>query len=208
MNQRTRTWLMIGGGLASAALLAWAGMGLTQRPPTTAAEVGNYANSINISRLSATQRNEAIRKLEEKVNGLSLEERRKWWAEGQWHNWFDQMTEGEKGDYIDATLPTGFKQVLNAFENLPDERRHNAIDQAMRQLKATHKLVTDHEPGHPESMYGTNPPPVLSPDLENRARMTGFKTFYTESTAQIKVELAPLIVELQHQLENGTNAGL
>ena len=78
---------------------------------------------------------------------------------------------------------------------------------AIDQLKATHRLVTDHEPGHTESMYGTNSSPVLSPELENRARMVGFKTFYVESSAQTKAELAPLVEELQHELEPGSHAG-
>jgi hypothetical protein len=162
---------------------------------------------MDISRLSGAARNAALLELEDKVNGLTLEERRKWWLSGLWRKWFDRMTEDEKGQYIEATLPTGLKQVLSAFERLPDPTRSQAIDDAMRQLKATHHLVTDHEPGHTESMYGTNTEPVLSADLENRARMVGFKTFYVESSPQTKAELAPLVEELQHQLEIGPHAG-
>lgn len=209
MKARTRTVLTV------AVLLVFAGVGLLVSAArywkwwrtVTADEVAQYVNSADLSRMSGVERRAALLKLEEEVNALTLEERRRWWMSGEWHRWFDKMTEAEKGDYIDATLPTGFKQVLNAFENLPNTQRSQAIDDAMRQLKETHLLVTDHEPGHQEGMYGTNPPPVLSAELENRARMVGFKTFYVESSAQTKAELAPLVEELQHQLETSGKSG-
>ena len=207
MNRRTRTILISTVCLAMGGFSVWVGMGLSQRANVTAEQVTSYVNAVDVSRLSGAERSEALRRLEERVNGLTLEERRKWWAEGKWRKWFDQMTESEKGQYIEATLPTGFKQVLNAFENLSEDRRLRAIDEAMQQLQKTHRLVTDREPGHETSMYGTNAEPVLSPDLENRARMVGFKTFYTESSAQTKAELAPLLEELQHQLESSRAVG-
>jgi hypothetical protein len=111
------------------------------------------------------------------------------------------MTEPEKGQFIEATMPTGFTQVLNVFEDMPEERRKKIIDDAMKQLKATHRLATDREPGQDASMYGTNAPPVLSASLEKRMRTIGLKTFYTESSAEAKAELAPFLEELQHQME-------
>lgn len=207
MKRSTRTLLSIVAAVSCIGLLAWAGLGLTRRRPVSAEEVARYAKSVELSRLVGAQRSAALLELEDKVNSMTLVERRKWWLSGEWREWFATMTETEKGQYIDATLPTGLKQVLNAFEDLPDGERSKAIDDAMRQLKATHRLATDHEPGHAESMYGTNPPPVLSPDLENRARMDGFKTFYVDSSPQTKAELAPLVEELQHQLEGGPRSG-
>lgn len=209
MKARTQPILILAILLAFAGggLLAWAAWNWTRPRVVTAEEVVQYVNSADLSRMSGAERRVALLKLEEDVNALTLEERRRWWLSGEWHRWFDKMTEAEKGDYIDATLPTGFKQVLNAFEKLPDGQRWRAIDDAMHQIKATHRLVTDHEPGHPEGMYGTNPPPVLSVELENRARMVGFRTFYVESSAQTKAELAPLVEELQHQLETSGKSG-
>ncbi|MDB6022482.1 MAG: hypothetical protein JWQ04_2339 [Pedosphaera sp.] len=207
MNRRNRTILISTTSLVLAGFLFWAGRALVGPASTTAEQVVSYVNSVDLARLPSAERRAALRRLEDRVNALTLEERRKWWAEGKWHRWFDQMTEEEKGRYIEATLPTGFKQVMNAFENLSQDRRVRAIDVAMQQLKQTHRLVTDREPGHEAGMYGTNPPPVLSPELENRARMVGFRTFYAESTAQTKAELAPLLEELQHQLEVGGHPG-
>ena len=52
------------------------------------------------------------------------------------------MTEAEKGEFLEATLPTGFKQTLAAFEQLPEDRRRRTVEQALKQMKeAREKLA-------------------------------------------------------------------
>ena len=65
--------------------------------------------------------------------------------------------------------------------------------------------MTDREPGQVTSMYGTNSPPVLSAELERRARTIGIKTFYTESSAETKAELAPFLEELQRETQRANS---
>ena len=184
-------------------LLGWAAYAIAQNLKEDADKVIHYAQSVDISKLSALERAEALRKLEDKVNHLSMEERRKWWKEGSWRPWFDRMSENEKGEYLEATLPTGFKQMLNAFEELPDARRKTVIDDMIKKLKEEHKMQLDRPPGDDASATGTNAPVVLSGELENRARTIGLKTFYSESSAETKAEVAPFLEELQRDLQNG-----
>ncbi|MDB6109604.1 MAG: hypothetical protein JWR69_1354 [Pedosphaera sp.] len=169
----------------------------------TEEKIRAYANSVELSKLSAAERAKAIRKLADKVNALALEERRRWRMDGIWRDWFEDMTEEERGQFIEATLPTGFKQVITAFEDLPEAKRKKAIDDAMKQLRETRQLPTDREPGQEAGAYGTNGPPPMNPDLERKVRALGLKTFYNESSAQTKAELAPLLEELQHQMQSG-----
>ena len=69
------------------------------------------------------------------LNALSLDERRKARLERVTWSWFDQMTEEEKGAFIDATMPTGFKQMLASFEQLPEDKRRRTIEQSVHQLR-------------------------------------------------------------------------
>lgn len=201
MNRRTRSLLMATAVLAVILLFVWVGFVIAQNSKMTADKAEQYARSVDFGSLSGGSRAEALHALEEKINALSLEERRKWRMGDEWRKWFDKMSESEKGQFIEATMPTGFKQVLNVFEEMPEDRRKKIIDDAMKELKATHRLPTDREPGQDASMYGTNTPPVLSASLEKRVRTIGLKTFYTESSAEAKAELAPFLEELQNQME-------
>ena len=185
--------------------LALGGYLMAQRAKMTAEKVSELGRSLDFSKLAGLARAEALRELEDRINRLPMEERQKWRLAGEWREWFNQLTDNEKGQFIEATMPTGFKQMLNAFEDWPADRRKKALDNAIKRMKETPELGTGRNPSEDASMYTTNAPANLSPDLEKKALTIGLKTFYSESSAQTKVEMAPLLEELQHQMESGRN---
>jgi hypothetical protein len=71
----------------------------------------------------------------------------------------------------------------------------------MRRLKQEHDQYLagqgDRNPG------GPNNGPVLSPELQAKVRSIGLKAFYSQSSAQTKAELAPLLEELQKSMQSG-----
>ena len=167
----------------------------------TAEKVKAYAESVDISKLSGAARAKAIRDLEDKLNALSLEERRKARLDRVAWSWFDRMTEEEKAGFIEATMPTGFKQMLTSFEQLPEEKRRKSIDDALRRLREARDQLASGPGGGNQG--GTNSPPVLSDELQAKVRTIGLKTFYSQSSAQTKAELAPVLEELQRVMESG-----
>jgi chromosome segregation and condensation protein ScpB len=182
-------------------LVALAGYRIARNAKMTAEKVRAYAESVDISKLSGAARAKAIRDLEDKLNALSLEERRKARLERITGAWFGQMTEEEKAGFIDATMPTGFKQMLTSFEQLPEEKRRKSIDDALRRLREARDQMATGQPGGNQG--GTNSPPVLSDELQAQIRTIGLKTFYSQSSAQTKAELAPVLEELQRVMESG-----
>lgn len=175
-------------------VLAVAGYFIAKNAKVTAEKVQAYVESVDLSKLSAAERAEALRKLADMLNRLSLEERREM-RMGR-SDWFAQMTEEEKAAFIEATMPTGFKQMIAAFEELPEDRRKRTVDQAMKRLRE------QQQQGAFGESNGTNAPP-LSPELEAKVRTIGLKSFYGESSAQTKAELAPLLEEMQRNMESG-----
>jgi hypothetical protein len=177
-------------------VVAMAGYLIAKNAKVTAEKVRAYVAAVDLSKLSATERAEALRKLADMLNQLSLEERREMRMGRTVADWFAQMTEEEKAEFIEATMPTGFKQMIAAFEELPPERRQRTVDQALKRLREQQPRNTFDESN------GTNAPP-LSPELEAKVRTIGLKSFYSESSAQTKAELAPLLEELQRSMESG-----
>src|SRR6266481_5594001 len=103
----------------------------------------------------------------QKLNALSIEERRQARLDRIARKWFDQMTEDEKAGFIEATMPTGFKQMLTSFEQLPEEKRRRAVDDALRRLKESRDKMQAGDNGTPQG--GTNGP-VLSEELQAKVR--------------------------------------
>ena len=201
MSQRWRPVVLMGVAICAIWIVAIVGYRIAKNSKMTAVKVKAYAESVDISKLSGAARAKAIRELEDMLNALSLEERRKARLERQAWSWFDRMTEEEKAAFLEATMPTGFKQMLTSFEQLPEEKRRKAIDDALRRLKEQRGQMGAGPGGG--NRGGTNSPPVLSDDLQAKMRTIGLKTFYSQSSAQTKAELAPVLEELQRVMESG-----
>ena len=179
-------------------LVAWAGHAFFNHLKVTAEKVKGYVESVDLAKLSGAARAKALRDLEEMLNKLSYEERQRLRIERTAYGWFTQMTEEEKGQFIEATMPTGFKQMITAFEEMPEDKRKRTVDGAIRRLREQRERAASGEGGGP----GTNGSPI-SPELEAKVRTSGLKSFYGESSAQTKAELAPLLEELQRSMESG-----
>src|SRR5436309_12185910 len=141
-------------------IIAIAGYTIAKKFKMTADKVRAYAQSVDLNKLSADARAKAIRDLAAKLNKLSPEERRKARLERSGQRWFEQMTEEEKGTFIELTLPSGFKQMLLSFEEMPEERRRRAIGDALRRLREEQEKTR--EPGGAPAEMTTNAAPVLS----------------------------------------------
>jgi hypothetical protein len=190
-------------GAAAALVGIWAvavaGYFMARHSRMTAEKVAAYAASVDLRQLSGAARANAIQDLADRINALPFEERQRLRAGRMAEAWFNEMTDEEKARFIEATLPTGFKQMINAFEQMPEEKRRKAIDDALRRLREANGQA-----GGPRFVgrNATNRPP-LSPELEAQVRTIGLKTFYSQSSAQTKAELAPLLEELQRAMESG-----
>jgi hypothetical protein len=187
-------------GLATIWVLAICGYMISGSLRVTGEKVRAYVESVDLSKLSATDRAAALNRLAEMLNKLSFEERQQMRLGRTAEQWFRQMTEEERGEFIEATMPTGFKQMITAFEQQPEDKRKRAIDEALKRLRETNAQVQGGQ--NPGSANVTNQPP-LSPELEAKVRTIGLKSFYSQSSAQTKAELAPVLEELQRVMESG-----
>ena len=174
--------------------LAWGGYHLAQSSRMTADKVQAYLRATDLSQLQGDARARALRDLAAMLNKLSIEERRKARMDRLWNRWLSQMTDEEKAAFLEATLPSGIRQMLTAFEKLPEDKRKKTIDDALKQLQDARDQSGDGANGEP---------PVLNPALRQKVVTAGLNTYYNQSSAQTKAELAPLLEEIQRSMENG-----
>jgi len=197
LNPRLRPVLLAVATLVAIWVVVIAGYEFARNARVTPEKVRAYIESVDFSHLSAADRAAAIKKLAAMLNALTLEERRSLRLDRT--AWFNEMTEAEKSEFLEATLPTGFKQMLAAFEDMPPDKRKHVVDQAMKQLQdARNNQADDGQPPSP----GNNGV-VLSPELQEQVTKIGLQSFYSQSSAQTKAELAPLLEEMQRTMESG-----
>src|SRR5438552_5984245 len=198
LSPRWRPVLIFGIAVVAIWVIALTGFTLAKNSRMTAEKVRAYMESVDLSKLSAAERAKALRRLADKLNALSMEERRRAQLERIASRWFEQMTEEEKGQFLEATMPAGFKQMLKAFEELPEDKRRRAVDDALRQFRETVKRIRTED-----SNADLPSTPPLSPELQAKVRTMGLQAFYSQSSAQTKAELAPVLEELQRVMESG-----
>ena len=200
LNQRQRFLIWGASALVGIWLIAWAGQWYFDHIKMTADKVRAYVESVDFAKLTGAARAKAIKELEDKLNALSYEERQRLRAEHLINDWFVQMTEDEKAQFIEATMPTGFKQMLGAFEQLPEDQRHRVVDNALKNLRRASQRTSTNSLA---AGNGTNSPPPISRELEAKIRTIGLNSFYSQSSAETKAELAPVLEELQRTMESG-----
>ena len=184
-------------------LLAWAGLAIAEHMKVTADKIVAYMDGNDLSKLSGDARKRAIKRLADMLNALTPEERRK--ARLQRMKWFEEMTDAEKGEFIEATMPTGFKQMIAGFEQLPDEQRKRVVADSLKRMKEAREKMESGEidPSQMRGPGGDAQMQALNPELQKKVITTGLSTFYSQSSAQAKAELAPLLEEMQRSMERG-----
>jgi hypothetical protein len=196
MNNRAYRPLMYAAGVL---VLVWAVVAaiyyFSGQSRMTVDKLNQYMASLDLARLSDADRERALEKYADMINELSPEDRMAWRRQDDWKKWFSQMTEAERAKFIEKTLPSGFKQMMDAFSQLPPDQRKKMIDNAVSNLK-------NNVPNSNGGNYGNNGPPPLSPELEQEVRQIGLQELYTQSSPETKAELSPLIEQLQMQVHN------
>ena len=199
VNPRWRPVFISALGVIAIWSLAIIGFNVARNSTMTAEKVRAYTESVDLNKLPTAQREQAVQKLADKLNSLSLDERRRAQLEKVSQGWFEQMTEEERAKYIEETMPAGFKQMLTAFEQLPEEQRRRTIEDTMRRLRESRARLQASEGG----LTGTNALPQMSKDLQAKIRTLGLASFYSQSSTETKAELAPVLEELQRAMESG-----
>jgi hypothetical protein len=182
-----KIWLTTGALIAAVWLLAAIVIHFANASQPTAASVAAYAQTVDLATLEGEARASAIARMEKMVNRLTFEERQQLDRQRIGREFLDKMTPAEQDAYLDATLPTGFQQLMDSFNKMDPARRKQIVSDALARMK-------EHE--------GEGPPPGADSNIAQRVVDQGLKSFYRDANADVKLDLAPLVEQMQRNLEH------
>lgn len=160
--------------------------GVRQARPT-AQSLTVYLGKHPLTTESGTKRTKIITRVVDMLNGLSLEDRQTLRSDGVTRDFFMNLTPAEQAGFLDATLPAGFKQIMEAFNKMEPEKRKEFVNRALAEAKRR---------------QGEAPPAGLNDQLVQKMVNQGLNTFYAEASANAKLDLAPLIEQMQRNLQS------
>lgn len=190
--KRRQIWLR--GLLAVAAvwLIAMAAIGIARATRMTAGKTLAYMDAHSLEGKSSAERMRAIEGLAARVNKLSFEERQKFRFEDRIRKRFEEMTDEEKARYLDLTLPKGMQQMMQAFNEMTPARRKQVVNRALNDLDRMRE-----ETGQGEIQR------ALSDQNVQRIIDEGMKNYLRDATAQTKLDLQPVIEQMQSIMQLG-----
>jgi len=172
-------WLVAGG------IMMWA-----RKTKPSPESVAHYIDTHSVEGRSPTERREIIDNLATQINRLGYEERRETRMERRPDQFFKNLTSEEQAYFLDRTLPEGFKQMMIAFNQMTPEKRFKLVQRTLEDLRR------DRE------QYGDQPPPGLGDPNVQKIVAEGLKSFYSDASAETKMDFAPIVEELQKNMQS------
>ncbi len=172
-------WLVVGGAVYFA-------RSAKATPETLVA----YVKAHPVEGKPEKERKKVIENVAGRLNQLDYEERREFRMGRKMDGFFRELTPVEQARFLDLTLPTGFKQMMNSLNKMPREKRREVVTKALEEMRKN------------EGEGG--PPPALGDDKTAQKIIDeGFKSFYSEASAETKMDVAPLIEQMQKNMQGG-----
>ncbi len=179
-------WLKLIAALALIWLIAGSAIFFARRAKVTPETVASYVAAHPLDGKSAAERAKIIEKLAGQMNQLAYEDRRGVRMGKGLDGLFRALTPEEQARFLDLTLPTGFKQMMEALNKMTPETRQSFVSQALDDMK---------------KREGERPPDEQLDANARKIMDQGFKSFYSEASAAVKMDVAPLIEQLQKNLQ-------
>lgn len=180
-------WIKTAAGLAAVWLVAGGAIFWARSHKVTPESLTQHIETLQLEGKTADTRGEEIDDVADQLNRLTYQERREVRMSRKIDRFFKTLTPAEQERFLDRTLPTGFKQMMEALNKMERQKRQQFVNRTLKEMR-------EREGEEPER----------DPQDEAAARKIidqGFKSFYSEASAETKLDVAPLIEEMQKNLQ-------
>lgn len=153
----------------------------------TPERLARYLEGNALSSKSGSDRERIIAEVAEQLNGLEFEQRRQVRTGKQLDQFFRSLTPDEQSRFLDLTLPTGFKQMMDSFNKMDPERRKRFVEKSLRDM---------------QEGDGGEGRRFDDPHVQKMVQQ-GMRSFYSDASADVKLDFAPLIEQMQKNIQWG-----
>lgn len=188
---KPRLYLTAAAGVAALWLVVLVAIHILHAMQPTAASLTTWAQQQDWNSLSAAERARRLNALADQMNELSFAERQKLNAERGLMPLMKQMTEDEKLSLLDKTLSKGFAQIMDAINKMKPEDRRHMVEQALENMKKM----------NPQQ----DRPPGWNDAAMQKVVQTGFSSYLDNASAETKLDMAPLIEQMQVNMQGIEN---
>lgn len=171
-------------------------MSIAHRAIPTPETISAYIAAHPLEQLSPSEREQIVRRIAAQFNQLDFEQRRQA-RESRDENepsraFFRSLTPPERVLFVELTVGPAFHHLMKALNEMePEERRRIAADAAAQLRKAGGWSPRE------DSEWGERGPEIFSKIAEE-----GLRAYYEEGNAATKLDLAPVLEEMQDLLQN------
>ncbi len=138
-----------------------------------------------------SERAKTIESVAKQVNRLTYEQRREVRFSRRLDRFFRGLQPDEQSRFLDMTLPEGFRQMMDALNKMSREERQKFVDRTLRDLQKQEGEELSDEARERLEKDG-NVDKIID---------QGLKSFYSEASAETKMDLAPIIEQMQRNLQ-------
>ncbi len=172
--------------LAAIWIIAAAAIWISRSASPTPEKLQAYVEGHSLEGLGDTQRAQILEKTAEQLNRLTFDQRRELRESGSVRKFFEDLSPAERARFLDLTLPEGFRQMMSALNKMTPEKRQRLVQRALDDIRKN-------TPRSAERIDEAEVKKVLA---------QGVSSFYEEANADVKLDFAPVLEELQRNIQN------
>jgi flagellar motor protein MotB len=174
-----RNWSRAALILASIWILAGIVIFSLRSTKPTAQSIDHYILTNQIENLPPPQRSKIINRVASQLNRLDFNQRQELRKQKTDRLFFNKLTQEERREFLEATLPEGFRQFMKALNAMDRKERQKIVSRALRDLEKDRVEV------------------VVEDEDAKKLIEEGLGAFYEEASADVKLEFAPVIERMQ-----------
>lgn len=137
----------------------------------------------------AKRRDKELREIAGYVNRLDFQEREKNRRNRAGEAFFRNLSPQEKGTFIELTIMESMNRFMESLDSMPPEQRQKFVEQGLKEIE---QGSTEEEMARADE---------LGSDLLDKISQEGMRAYFEKSTAQTKLDLAPLMEAINETMQ-------